>query len=162
MSQGAKARLLQLRCPSILKEVTAWSSDLVHTCSGAELAQSLKAHLAAHQAFQQLAEVLQTHGAKDADRSIKAARLVQNLLEATAGDSGKRGVVAAMLSTPKAFESILTLVKVGLSEKSKTCFLSATCKSRLQLEAVGSSAECDGEKHWLYEIMSAERLTYEG
>ena len=82
--------------------------------------------MAAHQALQQLVEVLQTHGAKDAERSDKAAGLVQKLLEATAVDSGKRGLIAAMLSTPGALESILTLIKVRLFQKSITSFITAT------------------------------------
>lgn len=82
------------------------------SCSGAEIAESLKAHLAACQAFQELSEVLQTHPSKDSERPTKAASLVRDLLEATAVDVGKRGVIAALLSTPTAFDSLLTLMKV--------------------------------------------------
>lgn len=84
-------------------------------CSGAEIAQSLKAHLAASQALQQLPQLVgKQPGKAEPQQSQEAARLLEALLEATAVDMGKRGVISAMLSTPGAFQAILSLIKVAV------------------------------------------------
>lgn len=84
----------------------------LNPCSGYEISQSLKAHLAAAQSLQRLAvQTVKVEGlAKSKDESM--ASIVQNLLEVTVSDAGKRAVISALIFIPGAFQAILSLSKV--------------------------------------------------
>ena len=77
------------------------------------MAESLKVHVAASQAFQRLSAAIKAHS-RGAEPLQETAGTVCNLLEATATNAGKRGVTAALLHTPGAFHSILSLIKVAI------------------------------------------------
>lgn len=69
--------------------------------------------MAASQASQQLATATEeSSSGGDGINSAEVAALVHDLLEATAVETGRRGVIAALLHTPGAFQSLLSLIKV--------------------------------------------------
>lgn len=83
---------------------------------GTDIAQHLKGTLAAAQAFDELDSFDPKATAPiplfPAAPGVPAATTaVRNLLEATSTDSGKRAVVAALVSTSGAFDALLRIVK---------------------------------------------------
>ena len=97
-------------------------TQMLLACSHAGIASSLKAHMAASQAFQQLVNVTKESGSRvDAEGAAVAASLLGALLEATADQTGGRGVIAALLHTPGAFPSLLHFIRVRLLVPSVMC-----------------------------------------
>ena len=83
-----------------------------------EIAQNLKATLAALQAIQRLLSFkAETHGFSVKSETLPdpdaASAAVQDLLEAASSDAGKRAVVTALTCAPGGMASLLRIVKVS-------------------------------------------------
>ena len=82
-----------------------------------EIAQNLKATLAALQAIQRLLSFkAESHGFSAKSEALSepdaASAAVQDLLEAASTDAGKRAVVTALTCAPGGLASLLRIVKV--------------------------------------------------